>query len=102
VKVKAQRKDKGQTRFTAYMLWAKDTRTQMITQYPNNDFGSMTKHLREMWANLPKMQKYNWTTRAKRLGKKMRKEAKIQAYYANRRLKLEQKYNIKPQPADGD
>jgi high mobility group protein 2-like 1 len=79
---KAQRKDKGKTRFTAYMLWAKDTRKHITIQNPDHDFASMSKRLGEMWANVPETQKYNWRRRAKRLATKMRKDslkAKAQA-----------------------
>ncbi|CAL7942659.1 unnamed protein product [Xylocopa violacea] len=33
-KMKAQRKDKGKTRFTAYMLWAKEIRQELLEQRP--------------------------------------------------------------------
>lgn len=48
---KAQRKDKGKTRFTAYMLWAKEARQQIQTSAPDMDFASVSKRLGEMWAN---------------------------------------------------
>lgn len=73
VLVKAQRKDKGKTRFTAYMLWAKETRQQITQSNPELDFASVSKKLGEMWANVPANVKYNWKRRAKRLANKLRK-----------------------------
>lgn len=64
---KAQRKDKGKSRFTAYMLWAKDVRQEMLYSHPELDFSSISKRLGEMWANVPSGEKYNWKRRAKRL-----------------------------------
>ncbi|XP_001866980.2 HMG box-containing protein 4 [Culex quinquefasciatus] len=66
---KSQRKDKGKRRFTAYILWAKEARKQMMSN-PDLDFASMSKRLGEMWANVPSNQKYNWKRRARRIAKK--------------------------------
>lgn len=65
--VKAHRKDKGKSRFTAYMLWAKDVRQEMLNSHPDLDFSTVSKKLGEMWANVPSGEKYNWKKRAKRL-----------------------------------
>jgi high mobility group protein 2-like 1 len=70
---KAQRKDKGKTRYTAYMLWAKEARNQISNTHPELDFASVSKRLGEMWANVPTNVKYNWKRRAKRLANKMKK-----------------------------
>lgn len=70
---KAQRKDKGKTRYTAYMLWAKEARHQISISNPEMDFASVSKRLGEMWANVPTNVKYNWKRRAKRLANKMKK-----------------------------
>lgn len=70
---KAQRKDKGKTRYTAYMLWAKETRASIQNSNPELDFASISKKLGEMWGNVPANMKYNWKRRAKRLGNKMKK-----------------------------
>lgn len=70
---KAIRKDKGKTRYTAYMLWAKDARHQISLAHPELDFASVSKRLGEMWANVPTNVKYNWKRRAKRLANKMKK-----------------------------
>lgn len=67
---KAHRKDKGKSRFTAYMLWAKDVRQEMLYTNPELDFSSISKKLGEMWANVPSSEKYNWKRRAKRLASK--------------------------------
>ncbi|XP_066601087.1 HMG box-containing protein 4 isoform X2 [Prorops nasuta] len=69
-RMKAQRKDKGKTRFTAYMLWAKEIRQELIEQYPYMDFASISKRLGELWATVPNLEKYNWRRRAKRLAAK--------------------------------
>ncbi len=67
---KPQRKDKGKSRFTAYMLWAKDVRQQMLSIHPDLDFATISRKLGEMWANVPSSEKYNWRRRAKRLSSK--------------------------------
>ncbi|XP_017877656.1 HMG box-containing protein 4 isoform X2 [Ceratina calcarata] len=69
-KMKAQRKDKGKTRFTAYMLWAKEIRQELLEQCPNMDFAAISKRLGELWATVPNLEKYNWRRRAKRLAAK--------------------------------
>lgn len=70
---KAQRKDKGKSRYTAYMLWAKETRQSIQNANPELDFVSVSKRLGEMWSNVPTNVKYNWKRRAKRLATKLRK-----------------------------
>ncbi|ROT75196.1 putative HMG box-containing protein 4 [Penaeus vannamei] len=67
---KAQRKDKGKSRFTAYMLWAREIRPGIIQANPNMDFSAVNKRLGELWALVPTTQKYNWKRRAKRLAAK--------------------------------
>ncbi|XP_062550712.1 HMG box-containing protein 4 isoform X2 [Armigeres subalbatus] len=87
---KAQRKDKGKQRFTAYMLWAKETRKQMRAN-PDVDFSNMSKRLGEMWANVPSNQKFNWKRRAKRVANKFKqnKEKALSAPFVKRYLHLE-------------
>lgn len=70
---KAQRKDKGKPRFTAYMLWSKEARQQIMSSNPEIDFASASKRLGEMWANVPSNQKYQWKKKAKRLQTKIKK-----------------------------
>lgn len=72
---KAQRKDKGKPRFTAYMLWAKETRQQLMDTNPDMDFASASKRLGEMWANVTGTQKHQWKRKAKRLQTKIKKNA---------------------------
>ncbi|XP_063709925.1 HMG box-containing protein 4 [Culicoides brevitarsis] len=72
---KAQRKDKGKPRFTAYMLWAKETRQQLMDTNPDMDFASASKRLGEMWANVPGSHKHQWKRKAKRLQTKIKKNA---------------------------
>ncbi|KYM81422.1 HMG box-containing protein 4 [Atta colombica] len=69
-KTKSQRKDKGKTRFTAYMLWAKKIRQELLEQSPYMDFAAISKRLGELWATVPHLEKYNWRRRAKRLAAK--------------------------------
>ncbi|XP_065082962.1 HMG box-containing protein 4 [Ochlerotatus camptorhynchus] len=86
---KTQRKDKGKRRFTAYMLWAKENRKQLISN-PDLDFGSMSKRLGEMWANVPSNQKFNWKRRAKRIANKFKQssEKALSAPFVKRYLHL--------------
>ncbi|GLH07168.1 HMG domain-containing protein 4 [Gryllus bimaculatus] len=74
-RMKAQRKDKGKTRFTAYMLWAKEIRQEILRVNPDMDFATMSKRLGELWATVPNNEKYNWKRRAKRLAVKGNREA---------------------------
>nr|CAD7601334.1 unnamed protein product [Timema genevievae] len=73
-RMKAQRKDKGKTRFTAYMLWAKEIRQEIARVNPEMDFSTMSKRLGELWATVPNNEKYNWKRRAKRLAVKGTRE----------------------------
>ncbi|KAE8749785.1 hypothetical protein FOCC_FOCC003524 [Frankliniella occidentalis] len=69
-RMKAQRKDKGKTRFTAYMLWAKEKRQDLTRKHPDMDFAQMSKRLGELWATVPYNEKYAWKRRAERLANK--------------------------------
>ncbi|XP_047001343.1 HMG box-containing protein 4 [Schistocerca americana] len=66
-RTKAQRKDKGKTRFTAYMLWAKEVRQEILRANPDTDFATISKRLGELWATVPNNEKYAWKRRAKRV-----------------------------------
>ncbi|XP_011310542.1 HMG box-containing protein 4 [Fopius arisanus] len=66
-RTKAQRKDKGKTRFTAYMLWSKAIRQELIEKCPYMDFAAISKRLGELWSTVPNVEKYNWRRRAKRM-----------------------------------
>ncbi|XP_039299540.1 FACT complex subunit Ssrp1-like [Nilaparvata lugens] len=57
-RMKAQRKDKGKTRFTAYMLWAKEIRQELMRANPELDFSQTSKKLGELWATVPFNKKY--------------------------------------------
>ncbi|KAG8324957.1 negative regulation of Wnt signaling pathway [Homalodisca vitripennis] len=57
-RMKAQRKDKGKTRFTAYMLWAKEIRQELMRANPELDFSQTSKRLGELWATVPYNEKY--------------------------------------------
>lgn len=69
-RTKMQRKDKGKTRCTAYMLWAKEVRHQLFQNTPNIDFSTMSKKLGELWATVPNNKKFTWRKKAKRLNSK--------------------------------
>ncbi|XP_061727761.1 HMG box-containing protein 4 [Cydia pomonella] len=66
-RAKAQRKDKGKTRITAYMLWAKEARNELLRSHPDMDFSAISKRLGEMWANVNYNERYLWKRKAKRL-----------------------------------
>uniref|UniRef100_A0A336MD36 CSON013899 protein n=1 Tax=Culicoides sonorensis TaxID=179676 RepID=A0A336MD36_CULSO len=85
---KAQRKDKGKPRFTAYMLWAKETRHQMMETNPDMDFATASKRLGEMWANVPGSQKHQWKRKAKRFQTKIKKNATKAQQAANKGVTL--------------
>ncbi|XP_053622150.1 HMG box-containing protein 4 isoform X2 [Plodia interpunctella] len=65
-RAKAQRKDKGKTRITAYMLWAKEARNELLRKHPDMDFSAISKRLGEMWANVNYNERYSWRRKAKR------------------------------------
>ncbi|KAK5644483.1 hypothetical protein RI129_005783 [Pyrocoelia pectoralis] len=69
-RAKAQRKDKGKTRFTAYMLWARDVRADLLKSNPSMDFSQISKRLGELWATVPSTEKFTWRRRARRLNSK--------------------------------
>ncbi|GLV35878.1 uncharacterized protein CBL_09904 [Carabus blaptoides fortunei] len=70
-KAKAQRKDKGKPRFTAYMMWAREVRAELLRVNPEMDFSAMSKKLGELWATVPSNEKFNWRRRAKRANNKV-------------------------------
>lgn len=70
-KTKAQRKDKGKPRFTAYMMWAREIRAELLRINPDMDFSTMSKKLGELWATVPSNEKFNWRRRAKRANNKV-------------------------------
>uniref|UniRef100_A0A0A9YEZ1 HMG box-containing protein 4 n=2 Tax=Lygus hesperus TaxID=30085 RepID=A0A0A9YEZ1_LYGHE len=65
-RTKSQRKDKGQTKVTAYMLWAKEIRQELARSDPHLDFTQTSKKLGELWATVGQHEKYIWKRRAKR------------------------------------
>lgn len=91
---KAQRKDKGKTRYTAYMLWAKEARQSISLANPDMDFASVSKKLGEMWANVPTNVKYNWKRRAKRLANKIKKSNGLKGAAAQPSKYMQQKYYL--------
>lgn len=62
-----QRKDKGKPRFTAYMLWSKEVRHEMLKSNPDMDFAQASRRLSSMWAIVPNNEKNIWRRRAKRV-----------------------------------
>lgn len=91
---KAQRKDKGKTRYTAYMLWAKEARHSISLSNPELDFASVSKRLGEMWANVPTNVKYNWKRRAKRLANKIKKSNGAKGQAPQPSKYMQQKYYL--------
>lgn len=91
---KAQRKDKGKTRYTAYMLWAKEARHTISISNPEMDFVSVSKRLGEMWANVPTNVKYNWKRRAKRLANKIKKSKGAELTDQHLSKYMQQKYYL--------
>lgn len=91
---KAQRKDKGKTRYTAYMLWAKEARHSISLSNPEMDFASVSKRLGEMWANVPTNVKYNWKRRAKRLANKIKKSNGAKGQAPQPSKYMQQKYYL--------
>lgn len=91
---KAQRKDKGKTRYTAYMLWAKEARHSISLSNPELDFASVSKRLGEMWANVPTNIKYNWKRRAKRLANKLKKSNGVKGQAPQPSKYMQQKYYL--------
>lgn len=74
---KKLRKDKGKTRYTAYIMWSKEQRQEMLKSNPDMDFSALSRRLGEMWANVPGSEKYNWRRRAKRMATKLERPSKI-------------------------
>ncbi|XP_073965551.1 HMG box-containing protein 4 isoform X2 [Choristoneura fumiferana] len=74
-RAKAQRKDKGKTRITAYMMWAKEARNELLRSHPEMDFSAISKRLGEMWANVNYNERYLWKRKAKRFA--MQKEQSL-------------------------
>ena len=68
---KSRRENTGKNKFTAFMLWAKNSRIQVEEQNPGIDFATTKIRLVEMWENLPDSDKYHWKQRAKRIYVKM-------------------------------
>ena len=44
----------GKTRITAYMMWAKEARNDLLRKHPDMDFSAISKRLGELWANVSK------------------------------------------------
>ncbi|XP_014206178.1 HMG box-containing protein 4-like [Copidosoma floridanum] len=61
---------KPKIRYTAYMLWSKEKRKELLKEDSSMEFSAISKRLGELWAVVPNMEKYNWTNRAKRLAEK--------------------------------
>lgn len=66
------RKDKGRTRMTAYMLWARSVRSQMDD---NLDFAAKSQRLGELWANVPISERHLWKRRVTTYNRNMAKQA---------------------------
>lgn len=76
VLAKPQRKDKGKPRYTAYMLWAKEIRQEMMRSNPDMDFSQASRRLSSLWSNVPSNEKHIWRRRAKRVTVKNKRALK--------------------------
>jgi len=81
---KKMRKDKGKPRFTAYMLWAKANRDNVVKEITGGntqptDFTAVTKRLSEIWSSVPMSEKYQWKKKASKLSYKMARQQVFQA-----------------------
>jgi len=83
---KTARKDKGKPRFTAYMLWAKANRDNVVKEITGGlsqpgptDFTAVTKRLSEIWSSVPMSEKYQWKKKATKLSYKMARQQVFQA-----------------------
>lgn len=70
---KCFRKDKGKSRFTAYMLWSNEARKKLASSDPNLDFPTISRKMGDMWANVPKHEKNLWRRKAQNLGVKQKR-----------------------------
>lgn len=83
---KKMRKDKGKSRYTAYILWSKEARRQMMKAHPELDFSAVSRRLSEMWANVPSAEKFTWRRRAKKMASKIEKAAKAKEKHADAKV----------------
>lgn len=60
----------GKPRLTAYMMWAREIRADILRTQPDMDFSTMSRRLGELWATVPSGDKFNWRRRAKRVNNK--------------------------------
>lgn len=63
---KTQRKDKGKSRFTAYMMWAREIRKAFLRKHPETNISMTARRLSEMWATVPIAEREQWKRKAKR------------------------------------
>lgn len=66
---KGFRKDRGVSRLTAFMLFARMTRPKILEFNPGLDFGSLSKKLGEMWTSLPSSEKATWKRKLNKISK---------------------------------
>lgn len=69
VLAKAQRKDKGKFRVTAYMLWSQSVRPKMKELNPDLDFAALSRRLGEMWSHITVNERRIWKRRSNRATK---------------------------------
>nr|XP_027234725.1 uncharacterized protein LOC113826051 isoform X2 [Penaeus vannamei] len=63
--------DKG-TLWTAYRLWSKEVRSDILKTNPNMEFADVNRKLGMLWSLVSTTKKYNWKRRARRLNEKER------------------------------
>lgn len=66
---KGFRKDRGVSRQTAFMLFARMTRPKILEANPGLDFGSLSKKLGEMWTGLSSSEKATWKRKLNKLSR---------------------------------
>lgn len=83
--VRQPRKDKGKTRMTAYMLWARSIRNQIKDD--DLDFAARSRRIAEMWTNVPNSERVQWRRRVKTYNKQVAKQQAKEAVKAQAALK---------------
>lgn len=73
--VRQPRKDKGRTRMTAYMLWARSVRGQL----EDLSFTAKSQRLGELWANVSAIERMQWKKRVAAYNRNTAKQAKTLA-----------------------
>ncbi|KAG4069897.1 hypothetical protein HA402_009604 [Bradysia odoriphaga] len=60
----SRRPDCGQSKCTAYSLWAKEARSKFMDKHPKWKYAAVSRQLREMWKKVPSSRKTNFERKA--------------------------------------